>query len=97
MNEIILTDTAKEQLTTLEKDPSRKNAEKAVKKTLALMQFDLRHPSLNTHKFTSLKGPHDEKVFEAYAQQKTLGAYRVFWYYGPKRGQISIAAIIPHP
>ena len=24
-----------------------------------------------------------EKVFEAYGQNNTFGAYRVFWHYGP--------------
>ncbi|HAH19440.1 MAG: hypothetical protein A2Y00_09960 [Omnitrophica WOR_2 bacterium GWF2_43_52] len=97
MNEIVLTDTAQEQLTALENDRSRRKIEKAVKKTLALMQHNLRHPSLNTHEFTSLKGPHGEKVFEAYAQASTPGAYRIFWYYGPRKNQISVAAITPHP
>lgn len=97
MNEIILTDTAQEQLAALENDRSRRNIEKAVKKTLALMQHNLRHPSLNTHEFTSLKGPHNEKVFEAYAQHNTPGAYRIFWYYGPRKNQISVAAITAHP
>lgn len=97
MNEIILTDTAQEQLTALEIDSSKKHIEKAVKKTLALMQHNLRHPSLNTHEFTGLKGPSEEKVFEAYAQHKTPSAYRIFWYYGPRKGQISVAAITPHP
>ncbi len=97
INEIILTDTAQAQLTALEIDHSKKHIERAVKKALALMQHNLRHPSLNTHEFTSLKGPSGEKVFEAYAQHKTPSAYRIFWYYGPKRGQISVAAITPHP
>jgi hypothetical protein len=45
----------------------------------------------------SLKGPKREKVWEAYAEQNTPGAYRVFWYYGPSRGIITIFAITPHP
>lgn len=97
MNEIVLTDTAQEQLAALENDRSHGNIKKAVKKTLALMQHNLRHPSLNTHEFTSLKGPHGEKVFEAYAQHNTPGAYRIFWYYGPRKNQISVAAITTHP
>lgn len=97
MNEIVLTDTAQEQLTALENKHSCRNIEKAVKKTLALMQHNLRHPSLNTHEFTSLKGPHGEKVFEAYAQHNTPGAYRIFWYYGPRKNQISVVAITAHP
>ena len=38
-----------------------------------------------------------EKVFEAYAQDQTPGAYRVFWCYGPERGEMTIIAITPHP
>lgn len=61
------------------------------------MATNLRHPSLNTHEYHSLSGPNGEKIFEAYAQQKTSGAYRIFWYYGPGKNTISIIAIIPHP
>lgn len=61
------------------------------------MESNLRHPSLQSHEFTSLKGPKGEKVFEAYAQQKTPSAYRVFWYYGSQKEQITIVAITAHP
>lgn len=61
------------------------------------METNLRHPSLNTHEYSSFQGLNGEKVFEAYAQQKTPGAYRVFWYYGPEKDIISVIAIIPHP
>lgn len=47
------------------------------------METNLRHPSLNTHKYDTLNGPNGEDVFESYAQNKTPGAYRVFWHYGP--------------
>jgi len=50
-----------------------------------------------THEFTSLKGPKGEKVFEAYAEQATPAAYRIFWYYGSKENQITIISITPHP
>lgn len=60
---------------------------------------DPRHPGLNTHKFDSLEHPYEKNqaVFEAYAQNRTPGAYRVFWCYGPKKGDITILAITPHP
>ncbi len=60
---------------------------------------DPRHPGLNTHKFDSLEHPYDARlpVFEAYAQNQTPGAYRVFWCYGPGIGQVTIIAITPHP
>jgi hypothetical protein len=46
-----------------------------------------------------MENPYDksQKVFEAYAQHKTPGAFRVFWCYGPAQGQITILAITPHP
>lgn len=85
------------QLMELEKNPSKKRILKDVLKTLALMEANLRHPSLSTHEYNSLKGPDGQKMFEAYAQQKTSAAYRIFWYYGPGRNVISIVAIVPHP
>lgn len=91
------TKIADQHLNALEKDPSKKRILKDVRKALGLMQTNLKHPSLNTHEFKSLKGPNGEKIFEAYAQNETSGAYRIFWYYGPERQTISIIAIIPHP
>ena len=95
--ELIFTEQADYQLSLLENDASKKNILKAVLKTLALMENNLRHPSLNTHEFTSLCGPNKEKIFEAYVQQKAPGAYRIFWYYGPAQKQITLVAIVPHP
>ncbi len=95
MPELIFTPQADADLRELEKSPSQKKILKAVRKCLGLLETNLRHPSLNTHEFRSLTGPNGEKVFEAYAQQKTPGAYLVFWYYGPERGMITIVAITP--
>lgn len=61
------------------------------------METNLKHPSLHTHEYIDLKGGYGEKVFESYAQNRTPGAYRIFWHYGPKKNQITIVAIIPHP
>src|SRR5665648_517814 len=56
-----------------------------------------RHTSMQTHIYHSLQGPSGEKIFEAYAEQSTSAAYRIFFYYGPCKGEITIFAIIPHP
>ncbi|MCJ7782994.1 MAG: type II toxin-antitoxin system RelE/ParE family toxin [Desulfobacterales bacterium] len=93
---LIFTPQADADLREIETNPAKRKILKAVRKTLGLLETNLRHPSLQTHEFTSLKGPSGEKVFEAYVQQKTPGAYRVFWYYGPKRNQITIVSITPH-
>lgn len=94
---LIFNDDAKDQFHELESTKGKHVAFKAVCKTLAFMEINLRHPSLNTHEFSTLEGPAGEKVFESYAQNQSPGAYRVFWYYGPKKNEITIVSIIPHP
>jgi len=91
------TPTARRQLEELERDKSLEKRLKAVRKTLGLMETNLRHPSLNTHEYKSLKGARGEKVFEAYAESRTPAAYRVFWHYGPGKGVITILSIFSHP
>ena len=72
---------------------------KQVVKCIGLLESNPRHPSLQTHEFTSIENPYrkGERVFEAYVQHKTPGAYRLFWCYGPNKGEITIIAITPHP
>lgn len=91
------TEEAKATYRLLKANPAEKARYKATKKTIKFLASNLRHPSLQTHPFMSLIGPNGEKVFEAYAQQKTPSAYRVFWYYGPSKGVITIFAITSHP
>ncbi len=95
--ELLFTDQADADLDSLETDASLSKRLKAVKKALGLLETNPRHPGLNTHKFSSLKGPGGEEVFEAYAENKTPAAWRIFWYYGPDKKQITIVAITPHP
>lgn len=92
---LVFTNEAKEALAKLQETDSKKYQK--VLKTLGLMETNLRHPSLNTHKYESLSGPNGEEIFEAYVENKTPGAFRVFWYYGPEQGVITILAITPHP
>ena len=101
---IKLTLTADAQYSALEKTPSKAPIFEQVRKSLGYLEIDPRHPSLNTHEFTSLAGANGEKVFEAYAQNNTPGAYRIFWHYGPDeiKGKkrisiITVVAITPHP
>ena len=97
MFELEWTEEASETYNLLKGDVSQKKRYKAVKKTIKFLATNPRHNSLQTHEFMSLKGPTGEKVFEAYAEQRTPAAYRVFWYYGPSRGIITIFAITSHP
>jgi hypothetical protein len=72
---------------------------KQVAKAIRQLATNPRHSSLNTHEYDSLENPFDPKgkVFEAYAQNNTPGAYRIFWCYGPEKGEMTILAITPHP
>lgn len=74
----------------LEADTASKKRFKAVHKTLGLLEQNPRHPSLNTHKYTALKGLGGEEIFEAYAENRTPAAYRIFWHYGPDKQVITI-------
>jgi len=101
---IKFTPTADEQYSALESAPSKAGIFEQVGKCLSYLEIDPHHPSLNTHEFTSLTGANGEKVFEAYAQNNTPGAYRIFWHYGPDeiKGKkripvITVVAITPHP
>jgi hypothetical protein len=70
-----------------------------VVKTLKLLRENPRHPGLETHPYQSLSHPWSktEKVFEAYVQNNTPGAYRIFWCYGPEKKMITILTITQHP
>ena len=72
---------------------------KQVVKCVELLTSNPRHPGLRTHEYDALINPYDKdaKVFEAYVQNRTPGAYRLFWCYGKGKGQITILAITPHP
>ena len=95
--ELNFTEDAYLNLQELKNDNSKKAISKAVIKSLKIMKINLRHPSLNTHKYNEMVGPNGEDVFESYAQNNTPGAYRVFWHYGPGKGTITILEICPHP
>ncbi|MCZ7648140.1 MAG: hypothetical protein M5U26_23255 [Planctomycetota bacterium] len=85
------------QLRHLKQEPGQKAPYKAVLKTLGFMETNLKHPGLQTHEHSTLSRTYGKKVFESYAQNRTPGAYRIFWIYGPGRGELTIVAIVPHP
>jgi len=98
------TQTAAEQLGKLTDDSAKTAILKQVRKALGFLELNPGHPGLHTHEFTSLEGANGERVFEAYAQNQTPGAYRIFWHYGPdtesegiRIAVLTIVAITPHP
>ena len=98
------TDEANSVYNSLKGNASQRTHYKAVKKAIRFLARDPHYPSLQTHEFKSLCGPNGEKVFEAYAEQHTPNAYRLYWYYGPDETSemgnripiITLMGITPH-
>ena len=91
------TQQAHDDLTRLEQDKGLAKRLKAVRKALGYLERNPRHHGLHTHEYDSIRGANGEKVFEAYAENKTPAAYRIFWHYGPSNDAITIIAITSHP
>ena len=89
------TPEAADQLARLEKGQPKRT--KKVKKALGYLELNPRHPSLATHEYEALSKLLGVKVWEAYAENDTPGAYRIFWYYGPGTREITIYSITAHP
>jgi hypothetical protein len=97
MFDLVFAEEAASQLKALEKHPASAKRHKAVCKALAFLESNPRHPGLRTHKYIGHKGPHGAELFEAYAENRTPGAYRIFWCYGPGKNTLAILTIVPHP
>ena len=93
------TTEAKDQLQALELDEDAQNLVKLkrVKKCLAQLAANPRHPGLNSHKFREMTGSRGEEVWESYVENNTPSAWRVFWHYGPDKALITIISITAHP
>jgi mRNA-degrading endonuclease RelE of RelBE toxin-antitoxin system len=95
--ELIFSAEAKEKLRELKYSRNLGKRYKAVLNALDKLSQNPRYPSLQTHEYESIFGPNGEKVFEAYAENNTPKAYRVFFYYGPDKNYLTIYTILPHP
>ena len=88
---------AAEALTALEQHPSLAKRLTKVRRALGHLQRDPKHPSLNSHKYVSMKGVSGEDVWDSYVENKTPRAWRIFWHYGPGDSEITVVSITPHP
>ncbi len=95
--EVVYTAEAARQRAGLEESASLEKRWRAVRKALALMETNLRHPALQTHKHHGLTLEYGSEVFESYAENRTPAAFRIFWVYGPGKGRLTILAITAHP
>lgn len=66
-------------------------------KALGYLSANPRHNSLASHEIEDLTRKHGIKIFQSYLENKTPAAGRMFWAYGPEKGDITILAVEPHP
>jgi hypothetical protein len=73
---------------------------KTFKKLLRAFQhlsLNPRYPSLNSHEIDPLSRIAGFKIWQSYLENNTPAAGRIFWAYGPGKGEIFILGIEPHP
>lgn len=66
-------------------------------KALTYLSANPKHNSLASHEIDELSRKHGIKIFQSYLENKTPAAGRMFWAYGPNKGDITILAIDRHP
>ena len=78
---------------------STKDRELAEKlgKALTHLARDPRHPGLQSHEIKPLTERYGTKVYQSYLENRTPSAGRLFWVYGPEKGQICVVGLEPHP
>ena len=98
------TSEARAQLEQIAAAPAKHGLHKQLLKTLGWLETNPGHPGLHTHEYRSLTGAQGERIWEAYVQNQTPGAYRIFFHYGPDEGSakkrvpiLTILIITPHP
>ena len=70
---------------------------KKMGKALYMLSENPRHPGLESHEISSLSNRYGVKVWESYLENNTPSAGRIFWAYGPGRGEITVVGLEPHP
>lgn len=66
------------------------------RKALGHLAQNPRHPGLRTHEIEPLSRRFGRKVFQSYLNQGNT-ADRLYWVYGPGKGEITVVGLEPHP
>lgn len=76
------------------RDPKK---HKKIVRCLAKLAADPFHPGLASHGYDMIKGPAGERIWESYVENGTASPWRVWWFYRPNSGEITVVDIGPHP
>jgi hypothetical protein len=77
-----------------------KDEEKLYKKwgkAMALLANDPQHPGLKSHEIEALSRRYGEKIWQSYLENRNSTAARMYWVYGPDKGEITVIGLEPHP
>lgn len=76
---------------------------KKVRKALGLLQADPMYPGLHSHLYQHFPGLEKGKVWDSYVENRTPGAWRIYWMYGPNEVRddvetavVTVLVIGPH-
>ncbi len=78
-------------------DKDKEKFFKKLVKALCYLAENPRHNSLASHEIDDLTRKYGIKIFQSYLENRTPAAGRMFWAYGPEKGDITVLAIEPHP
>ncbi len=87
-------------LTSYRNKTIKKKEERIFKKwgsALKKLSEDPFYPALHTHEISQLSKRYGIKVWQSYLENKTSGAMRMYWVYGPDKKDITIIGLEPHP
>jgi len=76
---------------------SEQKAFKKLIKAFKLLEVNPQYPGLQSHEIDPLTRRYGSKVFQSYLENRKPAAGRLFWVYGPGKGQITIIGLEPHP
>lgn len=69
-----------------------------IRKALRLLkEIGPSHPGLYSHPYQSIPGPGGVSLWEAYVENRTPSAWRIWWIYGSTADTITIVTLGPHP
>ena len=90
-----LTETIREQIKAVSQDPAQAGLEFQLKAAITKLAHHPKFKGLNSHKYDSLNERYGKEVWESYVQNNTPGAWRLFWFYGVGKDEITLVLATP--
>jgi hypothetical protein len=66
-------------------------------KAMVHLAADPRYPGLHSHEIEALSRRFGDRVWQSYIENRNSNAGRLYWVYGPGKGDITVIGLEPHP